>query len=72
MLVLAVAEDFDKLLENCGLATIASLGELCGIMIMAINLSVMFVVAVLRSEHRWTYGACEVVDMIFVVERCDV
>lgn len=51
MLVLTVPEYLDKLLQNGGLAAVAALCELGGIMVVAVDISVMFVVAVLGSKN---------------------
>lgn len=50
MLVLTVPEYLDKLLENGGLTAVTALCELGGIMVVAVDISVMFVVAVLGSK----------------------
>lgn len=51
MLVLPVAEDLDKLLKYCRVASIALLGELGGVVVMAVDLGIMLVVAVLGAEY---------------------
>jgi hypothetical protein len=50
VLVLPVAKDLDKLLKNCRVASVALLGELGGIVVVAVNLGIMLVVAVLGAE----------------------
>lgn len=50
MLILSVAENLDKLFENGCLTAVAPLGKLRGIVVMAINIPVMLVVAILGSE----------------------
>lgn len=72
MLVLTISEDLDKLLENGCSTTIALLRELCRVVKVAIDLAIMFVVAILRSEHRRTHRACEVVDVVLSVQCCYV
>jgi hypothetical protein len=72
VLVLAISEYFDKLFEDGGLTAAATLSKLCGVVVMAINLAVVLIVAILGSKHCWAQGAGEVVDMIFPVERRDV
>lgn len=52
MLILPVAEDFDKLLQNRILAAVASLRELGGVVIVAVNVAFVLVVAILCSKHR--------------------
>jgi hypothetical protein len=39
---------------------------------MTIDLSIMLVVAVLCTEHSWTHGTREVVDVVFPIKGCDV
>jgi hypothetical protein len=41
-------------------------------MVVAIDLSIMFIVAVLRTKHRRAHRTSEVVDVIFPVEGRDV
>lgn len=72
VLVLAVAEDFDKLLQYGRLAAAAALGKLGGVVVMAVHLPVMLVVAVLGSEDGRTERAGKVVDVVFSVEGGDV
>ena len=55
VLILAVAEYLDELLQDRRVATVAPLCKLCRVVEMAIYLAFMFVVGVLGSEHRWTY-----------------
>lgn len=50
MLVLPVAEDLDKLLKYCRVTSVALLGELGGIVVVAVNLGIMLIVAVLGAE----------------------
>jgi hypothetical protein len=72
VLVLAVAEDLDELLQNGGLAAIAALGELGRVVVVAVYLAIVLVIAVLSAEHRGAQGAGEVVDVILAVERGNV
>jgi hypothetical protein len=51
MLVLSISENLNKLLQDGRLAPITPLGELGRIMVMAVNVSVMFVVAILSAEY---------------------
>jgi hypothetical protein len=39
---------------------------------MAIDLAVVFVVTVLRSEHSWAYGAREVIDVVLLIQSSDI
>jgi hypothetical protein len=72
VLVLAVSEDFDKLLENRGLTPIAALSKPRRVMVMAINVSFVFIVAILGTEHGRANRTGEVLDMIFALQSCDV
>lgn len=72
VLVLTVPEDLDELLKNGGLAAIAALRELGGIVIVAVHLAVVLVVAVLGAEYGGAQGAGEVIDVVFALEGCDV
>lgn len=72
VLVLAISEDLDKLFQNRSPAAIASLGELGRVVIVAVNLAIVFVVAVLRAKNGWADRAGKVIDMILVIESCDV
>lgn len=69
MLVLSVAEDLDELLQNSSLTTIAALRKLCGVVVVAIDFAVVFVVAVLSAEDCWANRAGKVLDMVFALER---
>ena len=72
MLVLAIPEDLDKLLEDSGLAAITSLSEVCGVVVVAVYGILMFVVAILGTEDRRTYRACKVLDVELSIQCCDV
>jgi len=72
MLVLAVSEDLNKLFEDSVLTSLTSLGEFCGVVIVAVDFAFVFVVAVLSSEYRWTDRACKVLNMVLSFQRCDV
>jgi hypothetical protein len=67
MLVLAITEDLDKLLENCGMTSMATLSELSRVMEMTVDLAIMFVVRVLSAEYRWTHRAGEMLNVIFAI-----
>ena len=71
-MILAVSENLDELLQDGGLAAVAALGELGGVVVVAKDLPVMLVVAVLRAEDGWTYRACKVVDVILPIQSRDV
>jgi hypothetical protein len=72
VLVLAVSEDLDELLKNGGLTTVAALGELGRIVVVAVHLVIVFVVAVLGSKHGRAQGAGKVVDVILALQGGDV
>jgi hypothetical protein len=72
MLVLPISEDFNKLLQNGSLATTTFRGELCRIMIMAINLAVVLIIRILWSKYRRTNTARKVLDMILAVQRSNI
>jgi hypothetical protein len=68
VLVLSVAEDLDKLLEDSRLAAIAPLGKLGRVVVVTVDMSIVFVVAVLGAKDGGTEGAGEMINMILVVE----
>lgn len=51
MLILPIAEDFDKLLQNRSMAAVATLGKLCRIVKVAIHFVFVLVIGVLRAKH---------------------
>lgn len=65
MLVLSITEDLDKLLKNCRLTSITFLCKLGGVVVVAINLSIVLVIAILGAKDGSTKRACEVVNVIF-------
>ena len=67
VLILAVAEDFDKLLENGILAALATLCEFCRIVVMAIHVAFVLIVAIFSSELCRADGACEMLNMVLPV-----
>jgi hypothetical protein len=72
VLVLAVTEDLDKLLKNGGLASVTALGELGRVVVVAVDLAVVLVVAILGTKDGGAEGAGEVVDVVLFVEGGDV
>lgn len=72
MLILTVAEDFDKLFEDSCLTAIASLSEFGRVMVVAVYVSFVFIVAVLCTKDSRAYRAGKMLDMVFAVERGDV
>lgn len=69
VLVLSISEYFNELFQDRGLTAAASLGELGRVMVMAINLAIMLIIAVLSTEYCWAKGAGEVIDVVFAIER---
>lgn len=72
MLVLAVAEDLDKLLKNCRLTSIAALSETGGVVKMTVDIAIVLVVAVLSAEHSRAHAARKVVDVVLAIKCSDV
>ena len=72
VLILPIAVDFHELLEDGGMATIASLSELCGVVEMAIDLRFMLIITVLGSENGRTDGAGKMFNVVFTLQRSDV
>lgn len=72
VLILAVSKYFDKLLEDGSLAATATLGVLCRIVVMAVNMSIVLVVAILSAEDSRAKRAGKVVDVVFAIEGRDV
>jgi len=67
MLVLALPEDLNELLQNSGVAPIATLCELCRIVVVAVHTSIMLVVTVLGTKDSWTHRTCEMIYVILAV-----
>ena len=72
MLVLSVAKNLDELFEDCGLAAVTPLGKLSRIVEMTVHLFFVLVVGVLRTEHRRTYRAGKVLNVIFAIESGNI
>lgn len=72
MLILTVAEYLNELLKNCCLAAVTSLSKLRRVMVMTVDLTIVFVVAVLRSKYGRTHRAGEVVDVVFAIKGRNV
>jgi hypothetical protein len=68
MLVLPVPENLNKLLQNCRLTAIAPLRELRRIMVMAVDLSIVLVITVLRSKYCRANRAHKMVDVVFIIQ----
>ena len=72
VLVLAISKDLDKLLEDGRLAAIASLRELCRVVVVAVHIAVVLVVTVLRAKDGRTEGTSEMVHVVLPIQRRDV
>lgn len=72
VLVLSIAIDFNKLLQDGRVATITSFGKLRRVMIMAVHLAIVLVVAVLRPKDGRTDRTRKVLDMVFPVDGGNV
>ncbi len=72
VLVLAVPKDLDKLLEDSSVAAITSLSEMRRVVVVAVDLAIMLVVAVLRTENCRTDRAGEVFNVILSIDSRDV
>lgn len=67
VLILSVAVYFHELLEDSCLAAIAALRKLCRVVVVAVNVAVMLIVAILRTKYCGTQGAGKMVDVVFAV-----
>jgi hypothetical protein len=72
VLVLTITEDLNELLENGGMTSITSLRKLCRIVVMAVDLTIMFIVTILRAKDGRAYRAGKVVNMVFSIQGSDV
>ena len=72
MLVLSIAEDFNKLLQDGILATMTALCKAGRVMVVAVDIPIVLVVAVLSAEYGRTHRAGEVLNVVFAVEGGDV
>ena len=67
VLVLSLPEDLNKLFQNRGVASIATLCELCRIVVVTIHMSIMLVVTVLGTKDCWAHRTGEMIYVIFSV-----
>ena len=67
VLILSIAKNLDKLFENGVVTPMASLCKSSRVVVMAIDVSIMLIVTVLRAEYCRTYRACEVFNVIFPI-----
>lgn len=72
MLILPIAEDFDKLLQNRGMAAMAPLGKLGRIVEVAVHFVFVLVIGVLRTKHCRTHGAGKVFNMVLALQSGDI
>ena len=72
MLVLALPEDLNKLFQNRGVTSITTLCELCRVVVVAVDTSIMFVVTVLGAKDCWAYRTGEMIYVIFSVKGSNV
>ena len=70
--VLIVAIYLDKLLENSSVTACAADSKSRGVMEVAEDLAIVFVVAILRSKDGWTRRACEMFYVELGPQRSDV
>lgn len=72
VLVDAIPEDLDKLLQDCSLTPIASLRKSSGVVEVAVHAAFVFIVRILCSKDCRTHGTREVFDVVLLVQRSDV
>jgi hypothetical protein len=72
MLVLPVPIDFYKLFQYSGLTSIAVLSESSRVVIVTVDSAIMLIVAVRCTENCWTNRAGEMLDMVFMIQGCDI
>lgn len=72
MLVLSVPIYLHELFENRCLATIASLCKLGRVMVVAVDTTLVLVVAIRSAENCGTDGACKMFDVVFSIQRSDI
>ena len=72
MLILAISIYFHELLQNRGLAAVALLCESCRVVIVAINVPLMFVIAVRGAKDGRAHRTSEVLNVVFPVESGNV
>lgn len=72
VLVLSVSKDLDKLLQDCRVTTIAALRELGRVVVVTVYLSVVFVIAVLRTKNRGTHRTCEMINVVLSIQSRNI
>ena len=68
VLILTISEYLNELFQYCGLASITALRKLRGVVVMAIDLAIVLIIAILGAEYSWTHRARKVLNVIFPVE----
>ena len=72
MLILPVPEDFYKLLQDGRLAAIASLCKSGRVVVVAIDIALVLIVAVLGAKDCRTDGTSKVLNVVFAIESSDI
>ena len=72
VLVLTVPEDFYKLFQNRGLATVTSLRKSCRVVIVTVDIALVLVIAVLGAKNSRADGTGKVFDVVFPIESSNV
>jgi len=72
VLILAIAEDFDKLLENGILTTLAVLRKFGRIVVMAVHIAFVLIVAIFGSKLCRADRARKMLNMVLPVQGGDV
>jgi hypothetical protein len=72
VLILTIAEDFDKLLENGILTSLTALCKFGRIVIMAVHVAFVLVVTIFGSELCRADGTREMLNMVLPVQGGDV
>ena len=72
MLVLAIAEDFHELLQDCRVAAVASLGELGRVVEVTVDLAFVFIVGILCTKDRGTDRTSKMLDVVLAVESGNI
>jgi hypothetical protein len=72
MLVLTLPENLNELFQNRGVASVATLCELCRIVVVAIHTSIMLVITVLGTKDCWAHRTSEMIYVILSVQGSNV
>lgn len=71
-LVLPIAMDVDKLLQDGKRAAVTLLCEPASVVFITIHVAVRLVIRVVLTEYLRAGVACEVFDMVFLVKCCKI